>query len=442
MKLIKFKRKRLSPYITIVLSFLSIIVIGTLLLLLPFATKENVSLGFMDALFTTVSAVCVTGLSTIANLEETLTLFGKVVVCILVEIGGLSILTIAIFFFILAGRKLGISKRFMMKEALNQNQTSGIVNLIKRIIIISLSIQAIGALFNLLILWPYYGDFSRALGVGIFHAISSFNNAGFDIFGSDDSMIGVSDNILLNLNTDLLIILGGIGFIVITDFLDKRSFKRLNVHSKIVIISSLILIFSGTLLIKFSMWDQVTWFQAFNSSISARTAGFANFDMSNISHAGIVVFLMLMFIGASPCSTGGGVKTTTFFSIILAIISFARGKNPRIGYKSLSNKTVIKAFSLVSISIIYIVLVVMIISFSDPNLSLNAIVFEVVSAFGTVGLSLGITSSLSVFAKLLICLTMFLGRVGPLTIMSLWNKKWNFETKGDVRYLEEKIIIG
>ncbi len=444
MKLLKLKLKgrKSSPYLRIVASFLAIILLGTLLLLLPFATKSNISLDFLDALFMTVSAVCVTGLSTIANLESTFTVFGKAVICILIEIGGLSILTIAIFFFIIFGRKLNMSKRMMMKEALNQNQTEGISKLIKRIIVISLTIQAIGAILNTLILWPHYNNFFQALGVGIFHAISSFNNAGFDIFGTGDSMIGLHDNILLNINTDLLIILGGIGFIVITDFLDKKSLKRLNVHSKIVLISSAILIVFGTLFIKLAMWNQISWFQAFNTSISSRTAGFASFDLEALSNSGLIVIIMLMFIGASPCSTGGGVKTTTFFAIILAIIAFAKGKNPRIGYKSLSNKTIIKAFSLVSISVMYIMLIALVISFTDSNLPLNAILFEVVSAFGTVGLSMGITSSLSVVAKLLICLTMFLGRVGPLTIMSLWNKKWNLETQGEVRYLEEKIIIG
>lgn len=435
-------KKKLSPYIIIILSFCAVILVGTILLWLPWTTKSKDSLSLIDAFFMTTSSVCVTGLSTVENINTQFTLYGKIIMAVLIEIGGLSFLTIAVFIFILLGMKISIANRFLLKEALNQNSVTGIVRLVKLIVIATFSIQIVGALFNYLILIKYYEPI-EAVGKSIFHAISSFNNAGFDVFGND-SMISFSNDLWLNLNTMLLIFLGGIGFIVMYDVVTKRKFSEFSLHTKIVLTSTIVLIIGGFLLIKLSEGAKMTWLEALFLSVTSRTAGFATYNMTKINNPTYIVTLILMFIGASPCSTGGGVKTTTFFVIIMTIISFARGKETTAFKRRIANASIFKAFSLVLIGIIYICFTTLCISFVEAknDFNLKDILFETVSAFGTVGLSVGVTSKASVLTKIFLCLTMFFGRLGPLTIISVWNNNWIRDRSGSIHYVEEKIIIG
>ena len=436
-------KKWMTPYTTIVLSFALIVLVGALLLLLPFSTKEGYSINFIDALFMSATSVCVTGLSVVTDIGSQFTVFGKIVYCILMEIGGLSFLTIAIFCFVLLGVKIGIGERLLLKESLNQNSASGLIKLVKKTVFISFSIQIVGALFNFLILLRYYPA-DQALGIGIFHAISSFNNAGLDIFGNGNSMMNYKSDVLLNISTMLLIILGGIGFIVITDVISKKSFKKLSVNSKITIITTLILIVSGTLLIKLTMFKDMTFLQAMFHSVSCRTAGFATYDLSGINNACFMIMIVLMTIGASPCSTGGGIKTTTVAVIFITLSYFSRGKTAKVFNRKITDQSIMKALLLFAICIIVLIIAIFIISICEASsgFTLPQITFEAISAVTTTGLSMGITIDLSVGSKLVIIFLMLFGRLGPLTVISMWNVNWLRESDERIRYVEENIIIG
>lgn len=437
------KSKKATPYVTIFISFAIVMLVGALLLMLPFSTKDGYNLSFIDALFMSTTSVCVTGLTVVADIGTQFTVFGKIIICILMEIGGLSFLTIAIFCFIILGVKIGIGDRLLLKESLNQNSAAGLVKLVKKTICISFGIQIIGAIFNFLILLRYYPA-SQALGIGIFHSISSFNNAGLDIFGNGNSMITYKSDVLLNISTMLLIILGGIGFIVMTDIADKKSFRRFSVHTKIVLSTTIVLIIVGTLLIKLTMFKEMSFLQAMFHSVSCRTAGFYSFDLSKINNTCFLVMITLMLIGASPCSTGGGIKTTTLAVIVCFLAYFSRGKTAKIFNRKIADKSIIKAFSLLAICIFVLIFAIFFIAIfeSSKQFSLSEIVFEAVSAISTTGLSMGITIYLSWGSKLILIGLMLFGRVGPLTVISMLNSNWLKENDERIRYVEENIIIG
>lgn len=438
------KRKK-TPYLYISLSFIGVILIGTLLFWLPWSTVEGAeNMSLIDAYFMSSSAVCVTGLTVIPNVGLTLSIYGKVVLALLIEVGGISILTIGVFLLILIGKKVGMSSRFLMKEALNQNSVRGIVKFVKKIVIMSFSFQIIGLIVNMFVFLPEYHNFWEALGISAFHSLSSFNNAGFDIFGGTNSMVPYASNILLNINTMFLIVIGGLGFIVIFDIFKKNNRKKLSLHSKIVLLMTVILIVVGSLGIKLSMGNSITWLQAIFTSVTTRTAGFNTFDMSNLSTPAYMQVLILMFIGASPCSTGGGIKTTTMFLVIITIISITRGKQINVFKRRIAAESAYRAFSLIIISLVWICFACLVVSWVDPEFTFQQTLFETVSAFGTVGLSQGVASSgtLSIASKIILALTMLFGRLGPLTVLSMWNKNWLKNSNENIRYLEEKLIIG
>lgn len=441
--MIKKRKFKIHPYVFIILTFLSVILLGTILFMLPWSVKEGARLSFIDSLFMSTSCVCVTGL-TVVNSAVKLSIFGKIIMALLMEIGGLSFLTIAVCFFAILGGKIGISNRYLLKEALNQNSLAGIVQLVKRIILISFIIQLIGMVLNYLALMSYYNyDFWKTLGASMFHSIASFNNAGFDVFG-DQSLIPFKDNILLNISTMFLILTGGLGFIVINELVTKHSLnlKKLSIHSKIVLIMNLILVVGGMLVFKLAMFDQISWLQALFTSVTCRTAGFTSIPLDKITPAAYTIAIVLMFIGVSPCSTGGGIKTTTIFVILLSLFYYGLGKKPKIFHRRISDSSIFKAFVLFGITVMMIMFGTLLIGFSQPELGLQAILFEVVSGFSTTGLTLGITGSLNVFSKLVLCFMMFFGRLGPLTIIGVVNRNWMTESKEKIQYVEERIIIG
>lgn len=436
----KIRKFRISPYFKIIFSFMLIIFLGSLLLMLPISHKGD--LEYIDALFVSTSASCVTGLNTLPNVVDYFTIFGKIILVILMEIGGLSIITIATFAMVIFGRKLGISSRMFLSSALNQNNQRGILDLLKSIVIISFSIQGVFIIINLIILLLSGKGYSffTALGISAFHTASSFNNAGFDIFGSN-SMIDFSTNIALNISTIILIVLGGLGFMVIIDIIHLRENKHLSFHSKIVIIMTMLLIVIPTVVFRFTM--NVTWLESLFTSVTARTAGFTTIDFSEkmAETSAYPLFLILMFIGASPSSTGGGVKTTTFFTILITIVFAIVGKKPKVFKRNIAEESIIKSFSLILMSMFYVLLLISGLKVFNPEISMNALVFEAFSAFGTVGVSMGITSSLAFGSKILIIITMFIGRVGPLSFVSFWSKSF-MQDNQNVQFIEEKIIIG
>lgn len=434
------KSSKIHPYIIIIMTFLGAILGGTILLLMPFASTTGKSFGFVDSLFMSTSAVCVTGLS-VMNISTSMTLYGKIVMGILMEIGGLSFLTIAVFFFTIAGAKIGVSNRFLLKEALNQNSLKGIVSLVKRIILISLVIQFIGTCINMIALVPYYNnEFFTAFGVSLFHSIASFNNAGFDIFGPD-SMVPFANDVILNSSTMLLILFGGIGFVVLDDILRNGRWKKLTLHTKITLIITLILVLGGMFIVKLSM-NEISWLQSLFTSITARTAGFTTFDMSTLTPGAYISVIGLMFIGASPCSTGGGIKTTTFAIILIAILYFAKGKKAKAFNRKIPESLIFKAFVLFAVAVMVIAVGTFLIAVIQPELKIQQILFEVTSAFSTTGLSMGITSSLNSANRIIICFLMLFGRMGPLTVIGVVNKNWMSESNEQIKYVEENVIIG
>lgn len=451
------RKKQLPPALAILLSFAIVIIIGTILLMLPFSTQIESNLTFIEALFTTVSCVCVTGLSVISDIGVTLSVFGKIIMCILMEIGGLGFITIALFVFIVLGKNVSIKNKFLLKEALNQDSSKGMTNLVKLIVLTSFSIQLVGGIFNYLILKysinleTYNYTNIELIGISAFHAVSAFNNAGFDLFGSSSLTNQIfASNVLFNLNTALLIILGGIGFIVIFDLITIKKYKRLTLHTKIVLVTNTILLIAGTIL----LWvlSNMNLLQAFFQSVSARTAGFATYPMEDMRGSpSFIIFIIFMFFGASPCSTGGGIKTTTIYVIFASMVGYASGKPATAFKRRISTSSIIKAFTLVVIALVFIFTISLTIIIIESNIGIlknhtthgmDEIIFEVFSAFCTVGNSTGITSSLNWSSKLLLCLSMFAGRLGPLTIMNLWNKNWLVDNSGEVRYVEKSIIIG
>ena len=432
------KVKKIHPYMLIIFSFICVILVGTILLLLPISSADGKSIGFVDSLFMATSATCVTGLASV-NVAYELSTFGKVVMCLLMEIGGLSIITIGVFIFSILGAKIGVSNRFLIKEALNQNSVKGIVSLVRKIIITALIIQTVGTIINMFALVPYYNDFWKGLGISIFHSVASFNNAGFDMFGYN-SMMEFNNNVILNASTMLMIVLGAMGFVVIDDIITKRNWKKLTLHSKISIITTVFLIIGGTLLMKLSM-NSISWLEALFTSITTRTAGFSTIDMSTLTPGGYSVVIMLMFIGASPISTGGGIKTTTFAVILISIFYFARGTKAKAFKRKIPETAIFKAFVLFSVAIMAICITVFMISVAQPELEFRKVMFEVVSAFSTTGLSMGITTALNSFSKIVLCALMLFGRLGPLTIIGVVNRNM-LASKESIQYVEEGVYIG
>lgn len=440
----KIKNKiRVSPFIFIFLSFLIVIFIGSFLLWLPISQTDN-KLSYIDSLFLSTSAICVTGLTPVSNLAEHLSIFGRVILSILIEIGGLGIVSIMMFIAILFGFKITFNQRSLLKEALNQNEVGGIVSMLIKIVSTALIIQFVGFILNFISLYFIeHLSFAESLGYGLFHAISSFNNAGFDLFGSS-SLINYSNNYLLMFSTCLMIFLGGIGFIVIFDIIQKRSIRKLSLHSKIVLTMSAILLVVGTLLIKLLNFGTISLHDAIFLSFSLRTAGFTTVDLNNLSLASQIIMFILMFVGAGSASTGGGIKVSTFFVLILSFKNFARGnKDIHVFKRQIPNDQVSKAFILTSFSIFFIMIIsTLLATIEKNNFNLLQILFEVISSFGTVGLSLGVTPLLSVLSKLIICVTMFTGRLGPLLFISLFHQKHEVIQKDQVGYVEENVIIG
>jgi trk system potassium uptake protein TrkH len=439
------KKRGLTPLGIIALSFLGIIVIGIFILKLPISTQTEESLSWFDSIFISTSAVCVTGLSTIPDLSITLSVFGKVILALLIQIGGIGIVTIAIYVLIVLGIKIGVTERYIIKEALNQHSLSGVVRLVKSIVITTLIIEVFGMMVNFIV---FIQDFAfwKALGLSAFHSISSFNNAGFDILGSA-SLENYSTNVLLNINTMLLVVVGGIGFIVIRDVLAKKKWSALSLYSKIVLKTTLFLIVFGALFIKVFEWANVTWLEAIFQSITTRTAGFSTVDISLFSYSTLIVIMVMMFIGASPNSTGGGVKTTTLYIIFKSIASFLKGKPTIINKRKVDNGTRTKAFTLVILALFSIFVVFVLLSKIEANnpdyeMTFLKMLFETFSAFGTVGLSMGITPYLMPVSKVLLSILMFLGRLGPITIFGIMNKNWGHPPVSPVVYPPVKVIIG
>lgn len=446
-RLTDFRLMKLSPPQILVLGFASIIMIGALLLMLPISSTSGNSLQFIDALFTATSATCVTGLI-VMDTGTSFTIFGKTVIMVLIQIGGLGFMTMASLFALVLKRKISLRDRLILQEAMNQGSMEGIVRLIRRVLIYSLVIEGSAAIL-LALRWAFDMPLGRAIYFGIFHAVSMFNNAGFDIFGDYRSLTGYVYDPLVNIVVMFLIVSGGIGFIVMSDLVEFRKTRRLSLHSKVVLFTTTALILIGALVIFIFEFTNTRTLgslnfggkilSAFFQSVSPRTAGANTVDIAGLRQATQFFMVILMFIGASPGSTGGGIKTTTFMIIIGAVIAMLRGREDIVLFRyRLAQERILKALTITLLALLLVVSVSMVLSTTEDS-NFLMILFETTSAFATVGLSMGLTPELSIIGKVLICLTMFAGRLGPLTLAYALGPK---QGKVLYKYPEGKIIIG
>lgn len=441
----KFKDIPLNPPLFLTIGFGILILCGGLILNLPIMTKSDESVGFINALFTAGSASCVTGL-VVVNTGQYWNFWGQLVIITLIQIGGLGIMTLATLFPIVMRRRIGLASRQIIKEQLNVETMTGMVRLLKYVITFTFTIEAIAAIAMSTRFIPAYG-LKDGIWASIFHSISAFCNAGFDITG--DSIVPFQSDFVINFTIMALIVIGGLGFMVTQELLNIKHMRNLSVHARIVLIVTTILIVGGAaifFLLEYNnpdtlmgqgLYTQVL--ESFFQSVITRTAGFYSVDISKIRDASAFLMIILMFIGGSPGSTAGGLKTTTFGILFLAMISVIRGEDETVVFnKHINNKTVIKALALVMISLMIVIGISFMLTITEEFKFID-ILLEVVSAYATVGLTRGITPGLSDFAKVIITFTMYMGRVGPLTMAFAIGKKADV-TK--LRYPEANISVG
>ncbi len=442
----------------VLVSFAVVILTGTLLLLLPQATLTKGSISFTDALFTATSATCVTGLI-VVDTGTAFTSFGQIVILLLIQLGGLGIMTLSTFFVFLISGRISIIEREVLIDTLSQNPIADLTRLLKIVLSFTLVIEAIGWVL-LTIRFAYFFPLPEALYQGLFHAISAFCNAGFSLFSN--SFINFKDDPLINLTLGILIILGGLGFIVVLDiyknpnFFSGRYFSKLGFHTRLVLISSGVLLAAGFIVIFALEYSNTLQGQPLQAkvlislfqSITARTAGFNTVDIQTLTSSTLLVLIVLMFIGASPGSCGGGVKNTTFMVLMASTFSrFRMQDDVNILYRRIPATTISRVISVVFFSILIVFLFTFLLMITElPEISHTntgglflEILFEVISAFGTVGLSTGITPTLSTTGKVLITVLMFIGRLGPLTVALAVRGK---EIPAKYKYLQEDVLVG
>lgn len=427
--------RRQSSGRLIAIGFALLILLGSVILMLPWCLRNDVSLRYIDALYTSASAVCVTGL-TVVDTADTFTPLGQAVVGLLIQAGGLGVATVGAGIMLAMGRRVDLKGRTVLREAMNLSGDGGVVRLLKKVLTITAAFELTGAILSFPIFAQNY-PVLKAVEVSLFHSIAAFNNSGFDILGGMRNLIPYQHSLLLNLVTCELIFFGGIGFPVMSELAEKRfRWKKLSMHTRVVLSVSSILLVAGALLIKLT--EDISWLGAVFFSFSARTAGFSTYPLGGFTKSGLFVVMMLMFIGASPGSTGGGIKTTTFFAILQGIKSAATNRSEKAFHYSLPPEAFRKAVIIALMGLGIIGVGTYLLCILEPNIPFLDILFEAVSAFGTVGLSTGITPSLGTASKLLSIMIMYIGRLGPMTIATLW-----YFNKGEgVRYPQGNISIG
>jgi trk system potassium uptake protein TrkH len=446
MKKIRYIRKHhlieLNPPRFLLISFVLLFTLGAVLLKLPIATTKYIS--WPDAFFMATSAATVTGLGTV-DLSATFTLFGQTVMLLLIEVGGLGIMTFGILVFIMLGRRIGIKQRLIMQEALNQPSVGGVIKLVRQILTFTIIIELI-AISLLALRWvPIYG-WSRGLFYSLFHTIAAFNNAGFALW--PDNLTRFALDPVVNLVISTLIILGGLGFTVIIDLYHKKEAHKLSLHTKVMLLGTLIMNIVGFIFIfaleyhnpktigELPMFGKVM--AAYFQSVTTRTAGFNTIDISALEPSTAFFMIFYMFVGAGSTSTGGGIKLTTFVVIIAVVITFIRGNQDiNIFKKRIRGEIIYRALTITTISTLFVFTAAFILMITEKG-SFLQILFETVSAFGTVGLTMNFTPYLTTAGKIILIVVMVFGKIGPLTLMySITNKQ-----KEKIRYPEGNIFTG
>jgi trk system potassium uptake protein TrkH len=454
----KLRKIHLNTAEILALGFALVILIGAILLNLPFASKSGDSIGFVNALFTAASAVAVTGLVVVDTLTHW-TMFGHIVILILIQIGGLGIIVMGTLFALVLGRRINFRQRVVMQEAMNKITVNGVVKLAKYVLIFTFIIEGIGALLLSTRLIPIYG-WGQGIWLSVFHSVSAFCNAGFDLIGNFQSLTPFVSDPIVTLTVAGLIIIGGLGFVVIFELMERKNFRKLSLHTKFVLAMTGGLLLIGYVLIMVLEFNNPgtmgdlslggKLLSGFFHSVTPRTAGFNTLPMDKLMMGTIVMTMVFMFIGAGSAGTAGGVKVTTVGVLVAAIASTLKGRKETESFqRKLPRDLVNKSLAIIGLAITWVIVVAFVLSATEPqymleqfgyNVSFQEILFEVVSAFGTVGLSLGITTQLSVVGKLVLTITMFMGRIGPLTLfMALAQRR---QTTAAIQYPDEEIMIG
>lgn len=446
------RRWRLSNTQVIALGFFVVILIGSVILSLPIATRSGKSVGYINALFTATTSTCVTGLI-VGDTYTTWSLFGQIVILCLIQVGGLGFMAIATLVSLMLRRNISYKERLVISESISVSETSGVVRITKHMLLGTLIFEGIGAILLAIRFIPEFGV-AGGIFKGIFHSVSAFCNAGIDLMGEKapySSLISYQSDWIVNLTIMPLIVIGGLGFYVWEDIYRSRRWRKLHLHSKMVILMSVILIFAGAVLfflmeyrnpdtIGNAPWHTKVLASLFQS-VTPRTAGFNTVDQSKLTGASAFLTMVFMFIGAAPGSTGGGVKVTTVGILIFTAISTMRSsQDVNMFGRRIEPHTVKRAITIVLVSLCIVILGIIVLSVCQPQAQLSDIIFEVVSAFGTVGLTVGITPQLDAVSKLVLIIIMYLGRVGVLTIaLSLMAKGLGRENS--FRYPKGKILV-
>lgn len=434
----------LNPPLVLSLGFAILITFGGVLLSLPFFTKSGEATDLIDSMFVAASASCVTGLTPVNTFEHWNT-YGHVLLIILIQIGGLGVMSLASIIPLILGKKIGMKSRQILKEQLNVESLEGMIVLFKYVLVFTFGIEILGAILLSFRFIPLYGA-GTGIWYSIFHSISAFCNAGFDILG--DSIYPFRDDILVNLTLSSLVIVGGLGFVVTSELFRRRSFEKISTHSKLVLLISGVLLVLGTVMFLFlENGDGVLQYESvkgsilesFFQSVVARTAGFYSVDLSKIKDSTALMLMGLMFVGGSPGSTAGGIKTTTLGVLFISTHAVVRGESePVVFGRHIGMDVVRKALAIFLVSITIVLSVSFILTITE-SARLVDILYETVSALATVGASKGITADLSDVGKILITFCMYLGRLGPMTMAFAFGMK---DKKSLIRYPESFISIG
>ena len=451
----RLSKLNLTPAQYITLGFLMIILFGGFILYLPISYVGTIGPSIIDSIFTAASAVCVTGL-VVLDTATTWSPFGQLWLTILIQVGGIGFVTILTVISILLKKKVSLSNKILATESLNQHGLNDIINIVKKVIKTTFIIEFIGAIALSLYFIPYYG-IGKGIWYSIFHSVSAFCNAGFDLMGTESgvfsSLTGFTSNLYINAILCILIILGGLGFLTISEVFNKKSFKSLSLHSKVVLLTTLFLIVAGAIAVFLLEYSNPNTLGALSTedkiiaslfqSVTTRTAGFNTLDLSLMRLPTIITLITLMIIGASPASTGGGIKTTTFFIGVLFIKNSILGNEEHNVFGRRIPKSIVnKAISTIFIAISLFVSLLIILTILEPNITLSQAMFECSSVIATVGLSLGVTPLLSFSSKVLLIIGMFLGRVGSITVLiALSTKITQSKPKCNIKYTEENILI-
>jgi trk system potassium uptake protein len=439
---------RFTPVQVLTAGFAIVIFTGSILLSLPIASVDGNATPFIDSFFTATSAVCVTGLVTL-DTGTHWNYFGKTVILILIELGGLGFMSFATLIALLLGKRITLKERLVMQEAMNSFNLQGIVKMAKYMLGFTFSVQLLGALLLSTQFIPIYG-LGKGIYFSIFHSVSAFCNAGFDLIGDFRSLTPFAENPVIILTLAALIVIGGLGFAVWSEIYTFKGLKKLSLHSKVVITITVGLLLVGwVLMLLFEINNPATlgpmslkgkFINSLFASVTPRTAGFNSISTSDMTMPGRFLTMILMFIGGSPGSTAGGIKTTTFGILLLTVISVIKGKeDTEVFQKRIAREQVYRSFVIAVLALSLVMVVSMLLSISEVGSSFEYVLYEATSAFGTVGLSLGLTTKLSLFGKLIISFTMYSGRLGPLTIALALAK---VKSSNKIKYPEDKILVG